>query len=144
MKVSKKQNFFLFFPCFLKFFCKYINDQSQKQLITLVIAQIFRRFINYDVKRKKLKLNYFDAIYKNSNLFPIYMIIYATFERSRRVLTLFIVFDFDQTNICRKISKDKEKTKKSSAGTFRLLVNFGGIFHSPGPELRLLVIPHFK
>ena len=29
-------------------------------------------------------------------------IIYTPFERSRRVLTLFFVLDFDQTYICRK------------------------------------------
>ena len=42
-----------------------------------------------------------------------HMIIYTPFERSWRVLTLFVVFDFDQTCICRKIKKTW-KTKKVS------------------------------
>ena len=82
------------------------------------------------------------------------MIVYTTFEISRRVLTLFVVFDFDQTYICRKNKKNMENKK-----TFRFLgtfmeqsfskfrrnekksKNFGGIFHNSGPEFRLLVIP---
>ena len=36
---------------------------------------------------------------------------YAPFERSRRLFTLIVVFDIDQTYICKKIQKTW-KTKK--------------------------------
>ena len=54
-----------------------------------------------------------------------HMIIYTPFERSRRVLTSFVVFDFDQTYICRKFSKTRKTKKKFrflglKDGTFRI------------------------
>ena len=92
-----------------------------------------------------MKLKYFDAIYKNSNIFPFYMIIYTTFERSRRIPNVTFCF-WLWSDIRRKTSTNMEKTKKVPIFrdfhvTFRLLVNSGGIFHNSGPEFRLLVIP---
>ena len=103
-----------------------MSDQSQKQQITLV----FEWFINYHVKGKK-KSNFCLLHQKkfNLNFLPFYMIIYTPFERSRRLLKLFVVFDFDQTYICIKNSKNMEKKVSFQAfsGTFRLLVNSAGI-----------------
>ena len=56
------------------------------------------------------------------------LIIYTAFERSRRVLSLFVVFDFD-TEKTQKARKTKNVPLfRDFHGTFRLLVNSGGIF----------------
>ena len=60
------------------------------------------------------------------------MINYSPFDRSRRVLTLLVVFDFDRTYICRKNSKNMEDKKMSAfkelSRKLRLLIDSGGIF----------------
>ena len=64
--------------------------------------------IVYKLSCEKVKIEIFDK------LRTFYIIIYTPFERSRRVVTVFVVFDIDQTYICRKNQKTWV-TKKSSA-----------------------------
>ncbi len=87
------------------------------------------------------------------------MIFYTPFERSRQVLTLFVVFDIDQTFICRKNLKNMENKKIFRVlGLFRNIPSFSKFRRNiPAkkvqkfrkktrniPEFRLLGIPRYR
>ena len=66
IKVPKKRNFFVP-PVFFIFFCKYLSDQSQKQQITIVLAEIFRMMYKLSCLMVKIEIKlFFDAIFRQN------------------------------------------------------------------------------